>query len=130
MFDLFSSSHLLILLVVLLVVVGPKDLPRLMHIAGQWAGKAKRMASDFKSSFDEMARHEELDKLRLEIEELKRTSNAAVDSAVAEANLAADFGPEPRSGEFQVTETPKENPPETPKEPVPAGEPVVETKPQ
>src|SRR3954468_15767947 len=99
MFDLFSSSHLLILLVVLLVVVGPKDLPRLMHIAGQWAGKAKRMASDFKSSFDEMARHEELDKLRLEIEELKRTSTAAVDSAVAEANLAADFGPEPRSGE-------------------------------
>ena len=125
MFDLFSGQHIVLLLVVMLVVVGPKDLPRLMHMAGQWAGKAKRMASDFKSSFDEMARHEELDKLRLEIEELKRTSNAAVDSAVAEANLAADFGPEPRSGEFQVTDTPAE----TPKEPVPA-EPVVETKQQ
>lgn len=129
MFDLFSGQHIVLLLVVMLVVVGPKDLPRLMHMAGQWAGKAKRMASDFKSSFDEMARHEELDKLRLEIEELKRTSTAAVDSAVAEANLAADFGPEPRSGEFQVTETPAVAPTETPKEPVPA-EPVVETKPQ
>ena len=129
MFDLFSSSHLLILLVVLLVVVGPKDLPRLMQMAGQWAGKAKRMASDFKSSFDEMARHEDLAKLRLEIEELKRTSNSAVDSAVAEANLAADFGPEPRSGEFQVTQTPPGTPLGTPKEPVSA-EPVAETKPQ
>ncbi len=56
MFDLFSSSHLLILLVVLLVVVGPKDLPRLMNMAGKWAGKARAMANEFRKSFDEMAR--------------------------------------------------------------------------
>ena len=63
MFDLFSWSHIVILLVVALVVVGPKDLPRLMHMAGKWAGKARAMASEFRKSFDEMARQAELDEL-------------------------------------------------------------------
>ena len=58
MFDLFSWSHILILLVVALVVVGPKDLPRLMHMVGKWAGKARAMANELKASFDEMARQE------------------------------------------------------------------------
>ena len=71
MFDLFSWSHILILLAVALVVVGPKDLPKLMHMAGKWAGKARNLASEFKKSFDEMARQSELDELRKEIENLR-----------------------------------------------------------
>jgi sec-independent protein translocase protein TatB len=59
----FSWTHILILLVVALVVVGPKDLPRLMHMLGQWAGKARNMANEFKKSFDDMARQEELDQV-------------------------------------------------------------------
>ncbi|HEX3756344.1 MAG TPA: Sec-independent protein translocase protein TatB [Rhizomicrobium sp.] len=74
MFDLFSWSHILILLVVALVVVGPKDLPRLMHMAGKWAGKARAMANEFRKSFDEMARQAELDELRKEIEDLKKNN--------------------------------------------------------
>jgi|SRR5579872_333399 len=110
MFDFFSSSHLLILLVVLLVVVGPKDLPRLMRMLGQWAGKARSMANEFKKSFDDMARQEELDKLRLELDELRKT-NVGV-SEFAQATAEADLPPQetppaPRSGEMQVTETPK-----------------------
>ena len=70
MFDLFSWSHILILLVVALVVVGPKDLPRLMNMAGRWAGKARAMAAEFRRSFDEMARESELAELRKEIEDL------------------------------------------------------------
>jgi len=70
-FDLFSWSHILILLVVALVVVGPKDLPRLMRTAGQWAGMARDMAGEFRRSFDEMARQSELDELRKEIESLR-----------------------------------------------------------
>jgi sec-independent protein translocase protein TatB len=70
-FDLFSWSHILILLIVALVVVGPKDLPRLMRTAGQWAGKARAMAGEFRRSFDEMARQSELDELRKEIESLR-----------------------------------------------------------
>jgi sec-independent protein translocase protein TatB len=67
----FSWSHILILLIVALVVVGPKDLPRLMRIIGQWMGKARRMADEFRKSFDDMARQSELDELRKEIENLR-----------------------------------------------------------
>ena len=56
MFDFFSWQHLSIMLIVALVVVGPKDLPRLMNMAGKWAGKARAMAQEFRRSFDEMAR--------------------------------------------------------------------------
>ena len=54
-----------------LVVVGPKDLPRLMHIAGRWVGKARAMADQFRKSFDDMARQSELDELRNEIAALR-----------------------------------------------------------
>lgn len=71
MFDLFSWSHILIILVVALVVVGPKDLPRLMHMAGKWVGKARSMADQFRKSFEDMARQSELDELRKEIAALR-----------------------------------------------------------
>jgi sec-independent protein translocase protein TatB len=70
MFDL-SWSHILIVLIVALVVVGPKDLPKLMRIVGRWVGKARAMADQFRKSFDEMARQSELDELRQEIEALR-----------------------------------------------------------
>jgi sec-independent protein translocase protein TatB len=74
MFDIFAWQHIVLLLVIALVVVGPKDLPRLMHMAGKWAGKARAMASEFRKSFDEMARQAELDELRKEIEDLKKNN--------------------------------------------------------
>ena len=70
MIDL-SWSHILIVLIVALVVVGPKDLPRLMRIVGRWVGRARAMADQFRKSFDEMARQSELDELRQEIESLR-----------------------------------------------------------
>ncbi|HUJ47494.1 MAG TPA: Sec-independent protein translocase protein TatB [Rhizomicrobium sp.] len=70
MIDL-SWSHILIVLVVALVVVGPKDLPRLMRMMGRWLAKARAMADQFRRSFDEMARQAELDELRAEIQALR-----------------------------------------------------------
>ena len=70
MIDL-SWSHILIVLVVALVVVGPKDLPRLMHMLGRWMAKTRAMADQFKRSFDEMSRQAELDELRAEIQALR-----------------------------------------------------------
>jgi len=69
-FDL-SWSHILILLVVTLVVVGPKDLPKMMRMVGRWTGKARAMANQLRKSFDEMARQSELDELRAEIQALR-----------------------------------------------------------
>lgn len=70
MMDL-SWSHILIVLIVALVVVGPKDLPRLMRTAGRWVAKARAMADQFRKSFDDMARQSELDELRAELEALR-----------------------------------------------------------
>jgi len=121
MFDFFSWQHLSIMLVVALVVVGPKDLPRLMNMAGKWAGKARAMAGEFRRSFDEMARESELSELRKEIDNLKKnnpvsdltnsmagvqaevsSSMEAVAPAQATETVAAA---EPRSGEFAVTDS-------------------------
>jgi sec-independent protein translocase protein TatB len=67
----FSWSHILLFLIIALVVVGPKDLPRLMRMIGQWMGKARAMADQFRSAFDDMARQTELDELRQEIANLR-----------------------------------------------------------
>lgn len=67
----FSWSHILILLIVALVVVGPKDLPKMMRMIGRWTGKARAMANQLRKSFDEMARQSELDELRAEIQALR-----------------------------------------------------------
>jgi sec-independent protein translocase protein TatB len=71
MFDL-SWSHILIVLIVALVVVGPRDLPKIMRVAGSWVAKARGMANEFRKGFDEMARQSELDELREEIESLRK----------------------------------------------------------
>ena len=70
MIDL-SWSHILIVVIVALVVIGPKDLPRFMRMAGRWMGKARAMADQFRRSFDEMSRQAELDELRAELNALK-----------------------------------------------------------
>ena len=73
MFPDLSWSHMLLVLIVALVVVGPKDLPKLMRKMGQWTAKARGMADQFRRSFDEMARQSELDELRKELDELRNT---------------------------------------------------------
>jgi sec-independent protein translocase protein TatB len=69
--------ELVVIAVIALIVVGPKDLPRLMRGAGQAAAKARRMASEFTSAFNQMARESEIEDMRREIEALKRDNPAA-----------------------------------------------------
>ena len=93
MIDL-SWSHILIVLVVALVVVGPKDLPRLMRILGQWMAKARAMADQFRKSFDEMARQSELDELRAEIDSLRRERPfAGIEQSLNQPVLPYDHAP-------------------------------------
>jgi sec-independent protein translocase protein TatB len=58
-----DSSELLIVAVVALVVIGPKDLPRVMRIVGQWVGRARGMARHFRSGIDNMIRESELEEM-------------------------------------------------------------------
>lgn len=62
MFDIASGEMLLVALVAL-VVIGPKDLPRVLRYVGQWVGKARRVAGQFRAGFDEMVRQSELEEL-------------------------------------------------------------------
>ena len=66
-----GGSELLIIAAVALIVVGPKDLPILMRKIGQFIGKMRGMANEFRASFDEMARQSELDELRKEVQAMR-----------------------------------------------------------
>ncbi len=67
-----GATELIVIAIVALIVVGPKDLPVLMRKVGQFLGRMRGMAAEFRSSFDEMARQSELDELRKEVEALRR----------------------------------------------------------
>jgi sec-independent protein translocase protein TatB len=62
MFGIDSSEFLLIALVAL-VVIGPKDLPKAMRVLGYWVGRARGVARQFRSGFDSMVREAELEEM-------------------------------------------------------------------
>ena len=67
-FDL-GMSELLLIGVVALVVIGPKDLPKALRIAGFWVKKARTLSREFQSSVDQMIREAELEEVRKEVEQ-------------------------------------------------------------
>ncbi|WP_303829325.1 Sec-independent protein translocase protein TatB [Asticcacaulis taihuensis] len=66
-----GGGELILIAVVALVVVGPKDLPKLLRQLGRFVGKMRRMADEFRTSFEDMARQSELDDLRKEVDALR-----------------------------------------------------------
>jgi sec-independent protein translocase protein TatB len=81
----------LIIAVVALIVVGPERLPAMLRQLGKWVASMRRMANEFRSSFDEMARQSELDELRKEVEALRSGQTIAGQGLVrlgAEADAA------------------------------------------
>ena len=59
MFNIDSSEFLLVAIVAL-VVIGPKDLPKAMRVVGYWVGKARGVSRQFRQGFDNMVREAEL----------------------------------------------------------------------
>jgi sec-independent protein translocase protein TatB len=78
MFDI-TSSKLLILAVVALIVVGPKDLPILLRTVGKYLGIIRRHAAEFRGQFDEAMREAELDGLKKEFEAVSREVRSTID---------------------------------------------------
>ena len=62
MFDV-APTELLLVAVVALLVIGPKDLPRAMRFVGQWVAKARGVARHFRTGIDEMIRQAELEEM-------------------------------------------------------------------
>ena len=108
MFDIASSELLLVVLVALLVI-GPKDLPKALRVVGKWVGKARGVAAHFRSGFDEMVRQSE-------IEELEKKWKAENERIMREhpADPRADvLGDDDISGETEppVEQTAPDSPP-------------------
>jgi sec-independent protein translocase protein TatB len=86
MFDI-APTELMLVALIALVVIGPKDLPRAMRFVGKWVGKARGMARHFRSGLDTMMREAELDELekqwRQQNEEIMRQYPRVDDPAPA-----------------------------------------------
>ena len=90
MFDL-TSSKLLILGLVALIVVGPKELPMLLRTIGKYMGMIRRQANEFRAQFDEAMRETELEQLKKDVEGMGRDMEATVRDAeaIVEREVAA-----------------------------------------
>jgi sec-independent protein translocase protein TatB len=91
MFPEGRALEFLLAAVIALVVVGPKDLPILMRKLGQFLGRMRAMAAEFRASFDEMARQSELDELRKEVEAMRKAQFADVAAQAGQADVHEAF---------------------------------------
>ena len=99
MFDI-GASELLLVVIVAIVAIGPKDLPLALRTAGRWIGKIRRISGHFRSGIESMIREAELE----DMEKKWATQNAAIMAADAatqtpEAAQQADRSPETGSPE-------------------------------
>jgi len=80
-----SLGEIVVLLIVGIIVVGPKNLPSLMRTAGQWVSKLRRMSTDLRSQsgIDDLIRHEGLEREIAELRSLARMN--VVDSLITPA---------------------------------------------
>ena len=69
-------SELLVIAIILIVVVGPKDLPGMMRTFGKMMGRVRTMANEFRSQFDEAMREAELDDVRKGLSEVNKYNPA------------------------------------------------------
>jgi sec-independent protein translocase protein TatB len=69
MFDI-GWSELLLIGIVALIAIGPKELPGALRTLGQWMAKVRRMASEFQNQFHEAMREAELADLKKEVDEM------------------------------------------------------------
>jgi sec-independent protein translocase protein TatB len=71
MFDI-GWTELVVIAVVAILVIGPKDLPRAMRTVGKYSGKMRRMARDFQNQFNEALREAELDEVKKEVQSIAK----------------------------------------------------------
>ena len=74
MFDI-GWSEFLVIAIVALIAIGPKELPGVLRMIGQWIGKARRMASDFQGQFNEAMREAEMADVKKAFDDIKDTAS-------------------------------------------------------
>lgn len=120
MFDV-APTELLLVVVVALVVIGPKDLPKAMRFVGKWMAKARGMARHFRSGLETMMREAELEELEKQwreqndaiMREFPRIDDVNASPATPSNAASAEPAKTGPMTEAQFDEAAASNPPET-----------------
>ncbi len=95
MFDI-GAAELLVIIIIAVLVIGPKDMPLAMRTAGRWIGKVRKVSSHFRTGIDAMVREAELEdmekKWKARNEEIMKRSAASTEEAKGEPVMT---GPPP-----------------------------------
>ena len=127
MFDI-GWSELVVIAVVALIAIGPKELPGVLRMVGQWMGKARKMAAEFQGQFQEAMREAEMADLKKTFDEVKEAATGFTGGNVM-TSLQKDVGDALRIDDIDkpavsATDTPAIEPPVIPTTPAP---PIPET---
>src|SRR5881397_3434925 len=90
MFDI-GWSELVVIAVVALIAIGPKELPGVLRMVGQWVGKARKMASEFQGQFQEAMREAEMADLKKSFDEVKEAATGLASGNIM-TSLQKDVG--------------------------------------
>jgi sec-independent protein translocase protein TatB len=118
MFEL-DWGKLVVIAIVALVVIGPKDLPAALRTLGQWTAKLRRMASEFQSQFHEAMREAEMADLKKQVDEM-----ASQAQSYANFDPVGEVRKELDSTQQHIERAIADNPPATPTPSVAAEPPV------
>ena len=88
MFDI-GASELLMIVIVAVVVIGPKDMPMALRTAGRWIGKMRRVSNHFRAGIDAMVREAELE----EMERKWREQNEAIMKSTPQLPSVEEMAP-------------------------------------
>jgi sec-independent protein translocase protein TatB len=124
MFDI-GWSELVVIAVVALIAIGPKELPGVLRMIGQWMGKARKMASEFQGQFQEAMREAEMADLKKSFDEVKDVATGLSPGNLM-TSLQKDVGDALQIGDIDKTAADK--PADAPATGS-SGEPVIPTTP-
>jgi sec-independent protein translocase protein TatB len=110
MFDI-GWSEIALIAVVALIAIGPKELPGVLRMVGQWMGKARKMAAEFQGQFQEAMREAEMADLKKTFDEVKEAAAGIVSGDNVMTSLQKDVGNALHIGDIDkpaisATETP------------------------
>jgi sec-independent protein translocase protein TatB len=137
MFDI-AWSHILLIGVIALLVIGPKDLPKVLRTLGIWVGRARAIAREFQGSLDQMIREAELEDVRKEVEKASKLDldheiekhidpGGAMKETFSEPAISDHTVPAPEILPPSEPETPAGETTAAPAEPTPAAEPAAKS---
>ena len=119
MFDI-GWSEFVVIAVVALIAIGPKELPGVLRMVGQWMGKARKMAAEFQGQFQEAMREAEMADLKKSFDEVKEAATGFASGNIM-TSLEQDVGNALRIDDIDkpaaAADTPAIDPPVTPTTP-------------